>query len=79
MRPLGSDVWKEPPPEQFEPLLHLSPEGISQLVLWLLIEETLRGRLSAFRPQNFPPQPAECLGEFVVGGPDVVPVGDASR
>lgn len=79
MKPLGSDGWKEPTPEQIEPLLHLSREGISQLVLWLLVEEALRGRLAAFRAQDLPPQPAEGGGELVVGGPDVMPVGDTPR
>jgi hypothetical protein len=79
VNPLGSDGWKDPAPEQIEPLLHLTPEGISQVVLWLLVEEALRGRLAAFRPQDLLTQPAEGFGELLVGGPDVVPVSDTPR
>lgn len=34
----------------------MKPEEIARLILWLLIEEGLRRRLSAFRPQVLPPQ-----------------------
>jgi hypothetical protein len=79
VKPLGMEGWKEPTPEQIEPLLYLSREGIARLVLWLLVEEALRGQLSAFRPQHLSPQPVEGAGELLLGGPDVVPVGDVPR
>ena len=79
MNSLERAGWSDPTPEQIEPLLRLSREGISRLVLWLLIEEALGGQLSAFRPQHLAPQPIEGSGELLLGGPDVVPVGDVSR
>ncbi len=69
----------EPAAEEIEPLMGLSPEDISRLVLWLLVEEALRGRLAVFRPKNLPTKPTEGKGELLVRRLDVVPVGDAPR
>jgi hypothetical protein len=42
----------------------LSDEEIARLVLWLLVEELLKGRLADFRAQDLAPQPAERLEEL---------------
>ena len=65
-------------PEELEPYLDISAEDIARLILCLLIEESLRHRLSAFR-HDLPAQPVEGLEEFGVVSPDVVLVRDALR
>ena len=65
-------------PEELAAYLDLSAEEISRVILCLLIEEALRGRLAAFR-HDLPAQPVEGFKELDVVRPDIVPVSDALR
>jgi hypothetical protein len=65
-------------PEELAAYLDLSAEEISRIILCLLIEEVLRGRLAAFR-HDLPAQPVECFKKLDVVRPDIMPVGDALR
>ena len=58
--------WEPPTSEDIESLMRLTPEEIARIVLCLLVEEALRERLAAFRPQHLPPQPGEGPEELVV-------------
>jgi len=71
----------EPAAEELEAYLNLSKAEIVRLVLCLLIEEGLKHHLSPFRsrPQDLFPQPVQGGEELLVGGLDVVPVGNAPR
>jgi hypothetical protein len=61
------------PPEELDPNLDLTAEEVSRIILCLLIEEALRGRLDAFR-QNLPAQPVEGFKELGLIRGDVMPV-----
>ncbi len=56
----------------------MTAEELSRVVLCLLVEEMLRGRLAAFR-QDLAPEPVEGLEELGVVRGDVVPVGHPLR
>lgn len=56
---------KQPTPEDLDAYMRMSKAEVVKLVLCLLIEDTLRGRLAAFRPQHLPAQPVE--GEEKLG------------
>jgi hypothetical protein len=59
------------PPEELDPYFDLSVGDISRIILCLLIEEALRGRLAAFR-HDLPAQPVEGFEELGIGRGDVV-------
>jgi hypothetical protein len=65
--------------EQFDAYLSMTSEDIARLILCLLIEEKLRQRLAAFRPDDLPAKPVEGFKELDVVRPDIMPVSDALR
>jgi hypothetical protein len=67
---------REPRPEELDAYMHLSKQDIARLVLCLLIEETLGGRLVPFRSphEHLHAEPVQGSEELVVGGGDVAPV-----
>jgi hypothetical protein len=62
-------------PEKLDLYLDLTAGEISRIILCLLIEEALRGRLAAFR-YDLPAQPVEGFKELGVARHDVMLVGD---
>jgi hypothetical protein len=44
---------------EWQAYLAMGREEIARIILWLLIEETLRRQLAWLRPENLPPQPIE--------------------
>jgi hypothetical protein len=73
----GSKAACVTPPEQLDAYLDLGNDDIARIVLCLLIEEALRGRLAAYRPQYSLAEPVEGLEELDVVRSDVMPVSDA--
>jgi hypothetical protein len=73
----GRQVGFMPPPDELDAYLDLSAEEISRIILCLLIEEALRGRLAVYRPQYLPTEPVEGLEELDVVCSNIVPVSDA--
>lgn len=69
---------REPSAEELERFAAMNAEEIARLVLWLLVEEALRGRLLPYRSgaEQFDAQPVQSGEELVVVGGDVVPVRD---
>jgi hypothetical protein len=65
-------------PDNLDAYLDLSAEDIARLVLCLLLEEALRGRLAAFR-HDLPAQPVQSLEKLCLGRLDVVPVSHPLR
>lgn len=65
--------------EQPDAYLTMTTEDIARLILCLIIEDTLRTRLAAYRPHDLPPEPVEGFKEFGVVGRDVVASGHAGR
>jgi hypothetical protein len=55
----AGELRPPPPPEEIDKYLCLGKEDIVKLVLCLLIEESLKSRLAAFRAEHFPPQPIQ--------------------
>ena len=72
---------RQPSADELEAYVSLSQAEIARLVLCLLIEEGLGQQLTPFRsrPQDLASQPVQGGEELLVGGGDVVPVGDAPR
>jgi hypothetical protein len=52
-------------PDNLEAYMNLGKEGVARLVLMLLVEERLRGRLAAFR-EKLSPEPVEGKEELPV-------------
>jgi len=65
-----------PSDAELEPYIGMSREEIARLVLCLLAEETLRGRLAPFRSgaQYLAAEPVESREKLLVARDDVVPV-----
>jgi hypothetical protein len=73
----GREAAVMTPPEELDAYLDLGNDDIARIVLCLLIEEALRGRLAAYRPEYLPAEPVEGLEELDVVRSDVMPVSDA--
>ena len=65
-------------PEVLAPYMQLKTEGITRIVLCLLVEEMLAAQLAAFRPKNLLPEPVESEEKLLVGRGDVVAVSDTT-
>lgn len=57
--------WGSGPSEDLSAYLDMGRDDIARLVLWLLVEESLRGRLAGFR-QKLSSQPVEREEELCV-------------
>ena len=72
------NVTKEERPDDLTAYLDLNGKEVSNIVMWLLIEESLRGRLSAFR-HDLPTQPVQSLEKLSVVGDDIMLVSNGLR
>ncbi len=64
-------------PEKLEVYLQMTSGELARLVLCLIVEDMLRGRLAAFRAEHLAPQPVEGLEEFGIVGLGVMAFGHA--
>lgn len=65
-------------PDDLTAYLDLNGKEVSKIIMWLLIEESLRGRLSAFR-HDLPTQPIQSLEKLSVVGDDIMLVSNGLR
>jgi hypothetical protein len=66
-----------PPPESLDVYLDLGNDAVARMVLCLLIEEELRGRLAVYRLDDLAAKPVEGEEELLVVRSNIMPVGDA--
>lgn len=62
--PLGNQAIHQN--EAIASLYGASKEQIARLVLWLLIEEGIKSKLTAFRAKNLTSKPRESQGELLL-------------